>query len=282
MAAAGDSSDPNIFSEYQRLPAFMMLFHQVRCKDDMRLLDEFVGIHGHGLPFDCRLVWPNGIRHMVRILKLQNGFFFATGWKEFVSATGVAHGDYLTFTLVDVGIFNVKRFSRATHWPPAEDVEVLVDNELEGRNAPEVDTFDDYVPSENGSETTVDEDYVDDSRALTIDGCPTFVHSITPTNINHSLEIPFGFWQRHIPMGAIQAGMCLVTERGTWICTLKHNLSGIRVKRGWSRFKQENNLTEGVRCNFTLVDALLSNSKCGLTGLNTCSGDGAISVCIII
>ncbi|XP_042006149.1 putative B3 domain-containing protein Os03g0619850 isoform X2 [Salvia splendens] len=117
MEDDGSNSVPNVDPDYQRLPAFMMVFHQGRFHDDMRLPDKFVGINGHDLPFDCRLVWPNGIRYRVRILKLANGFFFSSGWREFVRATGVVHDDHLTFTLVDVGIFNVKRFDSETHFP---------------------------------------------------------------------------------------------------------------------------------------------------------------------
>ncbi|KAG6421387.1 hypothetical protein SASPL_117938 [Salvia splendens] len=73
-----------------------------------RLPSEFVGIHGGDLPFDCRLVWPKGIRYVVRLLKLAKGFYFSTGWPEFIRANGIEHGDYLTFTLVDAGTFNVK------------------------------------------------------------------------------------------------------------------------------------------------------------------------------
>ncbi|KAG6403670.1 hypothetical protein SASPL_135898 [Salvia splendens] len=230
--------------DYQTLPAFMK-----------RLPPEFVGIHGHDLPFDCRLVWPNGIRYRVRILKLDNGFYFTSEWRDFVRATGVVHGDHLIFTLVGVGIFNVRRFDMATNCAPQGDVDVVENDDVEGSYSADIDTSDDYVPSDIESETTVDDDYVDDSRVLNIDGFPTFVISLTPTNINRSLEIPYGFWQCHIPMGAIQAGVRLVTDEGLWLCTLKHNSRKIWVKHGWARFKQENNLVEGVRCHFMLVDA---------------------------
>ncbi|XP_042059705.1 B3 domain-containing protein REM5-like [Salvia splendens] len=225
------------------LPAFMK-----------RLPPEFVGIHGHDLPFDCRLVWPNGTRYSVRILKLEHGFYFTSEWSNFVRATRVVHGDHLIFTLVGAGIFNVRRFDRYTNCPPQGDMEVIEDDGVDENDSPGIDTSDEYVPSENESESTGDEDYVDDSRALNVDGIPTFVISLTPSNINRRLEIPYWFWQRHIPMGAIQAGVHLVTEGGTWLCTLKHNSRKIWVKHGWGRFKQENNLVEGVRCHFKLVD----------------------------
>ncbi|KAG6399969.1 hypothetical protein SASPL_141457 [Salvia splendens] len=257
MGGEGSNSIPNVDPDYQRLPSFIKVFHQERCKDDMRLPPEFVAIHGYDLPFDCRLVWPNGVRYTVRILKLSNGFFFSSGWREFVRATNVIHGDHLTFTLVDVGVFNVKRFDSATHCPPQGDVDVVVDDDEADCYSPDIDMSDDYVPSDIESDTTVDEDYADDSGALSIDGNPTFVIELTQTNIDRSIEIPLCFWNRHIPMGAIKAGVCLVTEGGMWRCTLKHSSRKIWVKHGWAQFKHEHNLVEGVRCHFELVDALL-------------------------
>ncbi|KAG6419003.1 hypothetical protein SASPL_121211 [Salvia splendens] len=237
MGGEGSNSIPNVDPDYQRLPSFMKVFHQERCKDDM--------VSG--------LVWTNGIRYRVRILKLANGFFFTSGWREFVLATGVVHGDHLTFTLVDVGDFNVKRFDSATHCQPQGDVD---DDDVEVSYSPDIETSDDYVPSETESETTMDDDYVDDSRALNIDGFPTFVISLTTMHISRSIEIPYGFWQRNIPMGAIKAGVHLVTDGGIWRCTLKHKSRKIWVKHGWARFKTENNLVEGASCHFQLVDAL--------------------------
>ncbi|KAG6411582.1 hypothetical protein SASPL_129665 [Salvia splendens] len=182
-----------------------------------RLPDQFVGMYGHELSFDCRLVWPNGIRYRVRMLKLGHGFFFASGWRDFVRETGVLHGDTLTFTLVDSGIFNVKRFSSETHCPPQGDVHVVEDDEGEGSHAMDIETSEEYVPSGTESETTFDDDYADDSRALQIDGFPTFAVTLISSNINHRFEIPYGFWQRHIPNGALHAGVYLSTERGTWL-----------------------------------------------------------------
>ncbi|XP_042003642.1 B3 domain-containing protein At4g34400-like [Salvia splendens] len=212
MAADGPHAVPNVGPDYQRIPAFMTVFHQGRFHDDMRLLDDFVGVNGHDIPFDCRLVWPNGMRYRVRVLKLGHGFFFSSGWRDFIRDTGVLHGDTLTFTLVDVGMFNVKRFNSETQCPPQGDVNVVDEDDGEGSHAMDLATSEDYVPSETDSETTFDDDYVDDSRALLIDGFPTFAVTLTSTNINRRLEIPYCFWRRHIPNGAIHAGVYLSTE----------------------------------------------------------------------
>ncbi|KAG6434676.1 hypothetical protein SASPL_106316 [Salvia splendens] len=194
MEADGSNSGPNVDPAYERLPAFMAVFEQGRFHDDMRLPDAFIGFHGHDLPFDCRLVWPNGIRYRVRVLKLGHGFFFASGWRDFVRATGIVNGD--------------------------GDVDVVEDDNVEGSHGPDIDSSDNYLPSGTESETTMDEDYVDDSRALSIDGFPTFVVTLTPANINRRLDISYGFWRRHIPMGAIQAGLYLVTDDGCGVVPL--------------------------------------------------------------
>ncbi|XP_042016158.1 B3 domain-containing protein Os03g0619600-like [Salvia splendens] len=257
MANYGANSTPHVDPDYPTLPVFLKVFNQHRCKDELQLPPEFVRTHGHELPFDCRLIWPNGIRYMVRILKLPNGFFFTTGWKQFVRATSLVHGDHLIFTLVDVGVFNVKRFDMRTNCPPAGDVDGNEDQESEASYSAAIDTSDDYVPSETESELTGDDDYVDDSGALNINGFPTFVYTLTASNINRSLKIPYCFLQRHIPMGAIQAGVYLVNDGRMWLCSLKHNSRKIRVKNDWARFKQDNNLVEGVRCHFQLVDSFV-------------------------
>lgn len=80
---------------------------------------------------------------------------------------------------------------------------VVEDGDVDGSYSSDIDTSDDYVPSETESETTMDDDYVGDSGALNVDGYPTFVISLTPTNINRSIGIPYGFWQRHIPKGDV-------------------------------------------------------------------------------
>lgn len=100
---------------------------------------------------------------------------------------------------------------------------VVEDDDEEGCYFANIDTSDDYVPSETETDSTNNDEFEDDSGALDVDGYPTFAISLTPTNINRTIEIPYGFWQRHIPMGAIKAGVYLLTGEGTWLCTLKHN-----------------------------------------------------------
>ncbi|KAG6411641.1 hypothetical protein SASPL_129725 [Salvia splendens] len=288
MALDGSNAVPDFDPDYQRLPAFMTVFHEGRFHDDMRLPDQFVGMYGHELPFDCRLVWPNGIRYRVRMLKLGHGFFFASGWRDFVRETGVLHGDTLTFTLVDSGIFNVKQFNSEMHCPPQGDVHVVEDDEGEVSHAMDIETSEEYVPSGTESETTFDDDYADDSRALQIDGFPTFAVTLTSSNINHRFEIPYGFWQRHIPNGALHAGVYLSTERGTvylhnglrntgeelsfdcrlvmpngsrWPVRVLNIASGCYFCVGWSEFRRGNKISHGETLCFTLVDVGIFHVK---------------------
>lgn len=56
-------------------------------------------------------------------------------------------------------------------------------------------------------------------------------------------------------MGALQAPVYFLADGKTWKIVLSHSLSKIWVKRGWSRFRDDNRLAVGVRCHFMLVDA---------------------------
>lgn len=134
---------------------------------------------------------------------------------------------------------------------------VVEDDDIEGSYSPDIDSSDDYVPSETESDSSNGDDYEDDTGALDVDGRPTFVVSLNRSNINRTLEIPYGFWKRHIPMGALKAPIFLLADGGTWRMTLKHKSRKIRVKHGWGRFKHDLNLMEGVRCHFKLVDAFV-------------------------
>lgn len=133
---------------------------------------------------------------------------------------------------------------------------VVEDLDVEGSYSPDIDSSDDYVPSEAETDSSNGDEYEDDSGVLNVDGYPTFMISLTPTNINRTIEIPYGFWQRHVPMGTLKAPVRLVAEGGTWRVNLKHSERKIRVKHGWARFKHDHSLVDGVRCHFMLIDAL--------------------------
>ncbi|KAL1553427.1 B3 domain-containing protein-like protein [Salvia divinorum] len=95
---------------YHRLPSFVKVFSAVRNMDELRLPPEWVALHGGDLPFQCKLVMSNGTRWTVRNLRIASGCHFHVGWPEFRRDIELEHGDKLTFTLVDVGTFHVKRY----------------------------------------------------------------------------------------------------------------------------------------------------------------------------
>ena len=66
---------------------------------------------------------PNGVGWTVRILRLENGSRFQTGWREFVGDNLFKPGDFLTFTLVDVGTFHIKRYAVRIGVPPLTEGE---------------------------------------------------------------------------------------------------------------------------------------------------------------
>ncbi|KAG6430818.1 hypothetical protein SASPL_108891 [Salvia splendens] len=115
------------------------------------------------------------------------------GWPEFVRDNLFKHEVFLTVTLVDVGIFNVKRYDFRTGLPPRWDGEDIANGDTDDSpTAPDVDSSDDYQPSETETDSFDNSEYEDDQGALDVDGCPTFVVTITTSHLDCTLEIPFG------------------------------------------------------------------------------------------
>ncbi|KAL1559252.1 B3 domain-containing protein REM1-like [Salvia divinorum] len=256
MAAADGEPLPNSHDglEYLKQPSFIKVFCVTRNMDNLRLPPKWVANHGGDLPFQCRLVMPNGTKWSVRLLRIENGCHFWGGWAEFVADNCIQHHDYLTFTLVDVGTFHVKRYDFGSGCPLRDDYELVADDEILDIHSPDIYTSDDYEPSESEIDTEEDYKFVEKHDALQGDGYLTFVIALTMSNIKRTLEISFGFWAQHICMASLQVSVFFTVEDRTWEVVLRNSLTKIWVKRGWRHFKQDNALIEGVRCTFQLVD----------------------------
>ncbi|KAL1567361.1 B3 domain-containing protein REM20-like [Salvia divinorum] len=82
---------------------------------------------------------PNGARWPVHLVEITSGCHFYVGWLEFRCKNHIYHGDKLIFTLVDVGIFHVKRYKTGTSYPPQGDLKMLAeDEEYKERNSLDV------------------------------------------------------------------------------------------------------------------------------------------------
>ncbi|KAG6390400.1 hypothetical protein SASPL_148134 [Salvia splendens] len=123
--------------------------------------------------------------------------------------------------------------------------------------APDMETSDDYVPSDtDGGDSSDEEEYVPDPGVLADDGCPTFTVTLDSSNISRSLEIPMAFWRRHIRMISLQDPVYFNVNGDSWFIVLDHSATKIWVKRGWRRFKIANNIVVGTRCHFKLIDRI--------------------------
>ncbi|XP_042046329.1 uncharacterized protein LOC121792445 [Salvia splendens] len=158
--------------DYFRLPSFFKKFSEDHSMDELR----------------------------VRLLRIASRCHFHNGWAEFRLYNRIVHSDVLTFTLVDVGVFHVKRYKPNSGFPPLSDLQVVEDEDSDPSYSLDVDTSDDYEPSDTEIDTSDDDGYVSDAGALDEDGCPTFVVTLTPANIKRTLEISFPFWQWYIKL----------------------------------------------------------------------------------
>ena len=132
-----------------------------------------------------------------------------------------------------------------------------LDNEFEPPDQShhaDVDTTEDYLPSEMKTESSDDINYKDDHRALDIVGRLIFTVIVTAELLAHTFEIPYGFWHRHIPMGALIASIYFLADKKKWMLMLVHTNSRIWVKHEWKRFRRDNGLAEGDRLILTLIN----------------------------
>lgn len=123
--------------------------------------------------------------------------------------------------------------------------EATVYGDSDHSDAQDVDTSDDYVPTQSeGGYSSDDDDYASDAGVLydDDDGCPTFTVTLDASNINRTLEILMAFWRRHIRMNSLQDPVYFNVNGDSWYIILDHNETKIWVKRGWRRFKERNNL----------------------------------------
>ncbi|KAL1540576.1 B3 domain-containing protein REM1-like [Salvia divinorum] len=249
-------ADGDAYLTYHRLPSFIKVFSGLLHTDQMGLPPEWVARHRDHLLHDCQLVMPNRTRWPVRLLDIARGCHFCVGWSEFVRDNNTEHGDKLTFTVADAGIFHVKRYKTNTGCPPRGDLGILPEiEEYQGSNSFDVDSSDDYVPSQTGSESADSDDYADDRGVLEDDGYPTWTLKLTKSHLSRTIEIPYEFWQRHIRMNALDEDVYLLVDRQTWRVLLEHSSTKIWIKHGWRHFKDANALVPGVCCHFKLVDA---------------------------
>ncbi|KAG6432747.1 hypothetical protein SASPL_104333 [Salvia splendens] len=191
-------ADDDSYGTYHRLPSFIKVFSGARNKEEMRLPPQWVAEHGDDLPFDCRLVMPNGTRWPVRLLKIASGCHFCVGWSEFWRGNNIAHEEKLGFTLVDVGIFhfkNIALYSALTHICILALTKEEDDEEI---YTPDIDSSDDYAPSNVESKSVDDSDYDDERGELDDDEYPTWMLKLTKSNIKRTIEIPNDFWQLHV------------------------------------------------------------------------------------
>ncbi|KAG6391418.1 hypothetical protein SASPL_149172 [Salvia splendens] len=236
-------------------PPFVKIYHSQVHGSSLRIPPQWVQLYGRDLPPQCFLVMPNGGKWDVRLLNVENGCYFRAGWSSFVVANNIKNGDILVFTHVGAGVFQVIRAAALTGCPPIYDYDGALWPVSETDLIPDLETSDDYESSETDSVASSDNaDGILPIKSLAIEEHPSFTVTFTKTTINKTLEIPLSFWTKFIRESAIECETYFTVFGGTWEMRLAKHKGHIRVKRGWSHFKQVNRLKVGMTCCFYLVD----------------------------
>ncbi|KAL1563305.1 B3 domain-containing protein REM1-like [Salvia divinorum] len=166
--------------------------------------------HGDDLPHFCKLVMPTGGEWRFRPLNLSSGCHFCDGWSDFMRGNRIRHSDFITFTHVRGGVFNVKRYDFGSGCPPRDDhlldnnlIEISIADVGEYRDAmlsPDIDSKDDYPPSKNGFDEDSSEDYIAYRSVPRADEYPSFNVVLKKSILERTLEIPLSFWRAHLHM----------------------------------------------------------------------------------
>ncbi|KAL1562044.1 hypothetical protein AAHA92_04667 [Salvia divinorum] len=233
MSAAG-SSIPNGANDidYVRKPSFVKFFSGPQNAERLQLPREWIHRHGDELPHFCKLVMPTGGEWRVLLLNLASDCHFCDGWSDFVHDNRIRHSDFITFTLVRGEVFNVKRYDFGNGCPPRDEYEPDVGEYSDVVLSPDIDSEDDYPPSENGSDGDSSEDYIAYRSVPRADEYPSFDVVLNKSNIERTLEIPMSFWRAHLRMSAWENYVYFMVEEKTWLVELQCVNERIWVKHG--------------------------------------------------
>ncbi|KAL1559741.1 B3 domain-containing protein-like protein [Salvia divinorum] len=228
-------------------PSFSKCFSALHNIDSIRIPPEWVMQYGSDVPFQCVLFMPNRFCWTVRMLNIASRCHFNIGWKEFVIDNHIHNNDTLVFTHKGEGEFHVQRYDSVATCPPQVDYDAGLYWEQQIEMEPDLDTSDDYVPSETGTETEGDSDDV-------LIEYPSLNITLTEKRFDRTLELPLRFYKTYLRMSSLQAPVYFNVDGNTWLMSLENDAGKIRVKCGWKRFAEKNNLRPGMRLNFQLVD----------------------------
>lgn len=127
------------------------------------------------------------------------------------------------------------------------------------------DSSGEYQPSKPETDSSDGSEYVDDHRALLVDGCPIFVVTITESHFTGTLKIPFDFWNLYIRIGALQAPIYFIDAEVTWRMAVEYSNSKIWIAYGWKRFRKAIDFKLGIVAISSWLMGTTWHSMYGLT-----------------
>ncbi|XP_042054473.1 B3 domain-containing protein REM20-like [Salvia splendens] len=235
-------------------PPFVKKYHAITHPESLQIPLQWVRSYGRNMPYQCFLVMPHGRKWDVRLLNVENGCYFRAGWSSFANANNINTEDTLIFMHIRDGVFQVIRTCSLTSCPPLYDYDGAFWPIPESDVVPDLDTSDDYDSSKADFVASSDEE--DDILPIeyAVDEHLSFTITFNETTITKTLELPIRFWKKFIREGDMENETYFTVGRRTWEMRIAKRNGRIRVKRGWSHFKQVNRLQKGMTCSFYLVD----------------------------
>ncbi|KAG6408419.1 hypothetical protein SASPL_131430 [Salvia splendens] len=256
------------------IPSFCKTFSVETCLESLKVPHEWVHRHGRNLPHNCTLIMQNRRRWVVRLVQVENGFYFRSSWNEFVRQNFLAQADFLAFHYVGGGEFQVYRFNSFSGCPsrPDYDASLTPAYESDVDLYPDVKTSDDFDTSDEEAEDRADDHDLRTSVARFPSVMDHLHHSalcflqrtsmarwyIGCISQNYSVHSSSGNAPRFleaIPIPSVFPCKAYFTVHGsTWEMQVANTRGKIRIKRGWSLFKRRNSVGWGMTLHFLLSD----------------------------
>ncbi|KAF5727231.1 putative B3 domain-containing protein [Tripterygium wilfordii] len=147
---------------YEKFPTFFKVYLLEHSSERMKIPNAFIARIGLVLPEKVILRFPPGRTWHVKVIEVENEFFFGKGWKEFVKDNNVEHEDFLFFKYNGRNMFDFKLFGKSgTEKLERDEVEEMVIEEEEKEEVEEEDCDDesdhDYDYNEEEEEDTEEE-----------------------------------------------------------------------------------------------------------------------------
>lgn len=216
-------------------PAFIKVFHPQMCYPKMKIPLGFLKFFNGDIPVISQLEVEGQPSRSWRVVveKIEEDFFFKGGWPNFVKDNNLEIEDFLNFSYAGNSIFHVKIYGKDGYMKQdSTAIEELEENTHASQADQELE----------GSVNTV--------VAVTL-----FEIVMKKSHFSELvLNLPYTFGKKYMKSGQVfEKVATLMTDGKSWPVVVRSS-DRLKIRKGWRRFRQDNDLRVGDVLHFKLID----------------------------